>query len=190
VIQLNLVRNVNTILDILEREVSGPTSRNETEIDDDQETTDSHSARAPSNNFPVQLAEKYHRLNIHLAPLRKIQKDLEARLGAASSEETSSGPKGAYDPSLGLNALAERKERDAQEFSINSRNGWKSALTRVRPGNTLQNGSGIRGIDNGTDSITEVIASTRAAIMALWSDPIVQDILSGTPSRIQESPGL
>jgi guanine nucleotide-binding protein subunit alpha len=189
VIQLNLVRNVNTILDILERELSDPTARSNSDFGDDLEITEIPITRT-TNNSSVQLADKYHRLNLRLSPLRKVQKDLEARLGAASSEETSVN--GVYDPSLGLNVLAERRERYAQEFSINSRNGWKSALTRVIPGNSLQSGAEVYGIDNGAggDSITEAIASSRGNMVALWADPMVQDILSRAPSRIQESPGL
>jgi guanine nucleotide-binding protein subunit alpha len=189
VIQLNLVRNVNTILDILERELSDPTARSNSDFGDDLEITEIPITRT-TNNSSVQLADKYHRLNLRLSPLRKVQKDLEARLGAASSEETSVN--GVYDPSLGLNVLAERRERYAQEFSINSRNGWKSALTRVIPGNSLQSGAEVYGIDNGAggDSITEAIASSRGNMVALWADPMVQDILSRAPSRIQESPGF
>jgi guanine nucleotide-binding protein alpha-1 subunit len=187
VILLNLVRNVNTILDILERELSDPTLRND---DDDLESSSSPYGGAPSNSFHVQLAEKYHRLNLRLSPLRNVQKDLEARIGAASSEETSTGANGAYDPSLGLNALAELRERSAQEFSINSRNGWKSALNRVIPGSSPHSGGYALANSAGGDSITEAIASTRSSMVALWADPAVQDVLSRTPSRIQESPGL
>jgi hypothetical protein len=191
VIQLNLVRNVNTVLDILGHEVSDPMSRNGID-DDDLEITESHFSRTLSNNFPVQLAEKYDRLNLRLSPLRKLQKDLEACLGAASSEETTVGANGAYDPSLGLTALAERRTRNTQEFCINSRNGWKSALNRVLPPvNTMDYGSKAYGLANSsTGDSTELIASCRGDMIALWSDPIVQDILSKAPSRIQESPGL
>jgi hypothetical protein len=192
VIQLNLVRNVNTVLDILAREVSDPTSRNGID-DDDLEPAESHFSRTLSNNFPVQLAEKYDRLNLRLSPLRKLQKDLETCLGAASSEETTIGTNGVYDPSLGLTALAERRARNTQEFCINSRNGWKSALTRVLPPvNTMDYGSKAYGLaSNPTgDSTAELIASCRGDMIALWSDPIVQDILSKVPTRIQESPGL
>jgi guanine nucleotide-binding protein subunit alpha len=185
VIQLNLVRNVNTILDILAREILGPTS-----TDDDLEITETHGIRAVSNNFPVQLSEKYDRLNLRLSPLRKVQKDLETRLGAASSEETSTG--GVYDPSLGLTALAGRRERAIQEFSINSTNGWKSALNRVLPVNSPEYGSKGHGLPNGPvrDSTTEIIASCRGDMMALWADPMVHDILNRSPPRIQDEPGL
>ena len=190
VIQLNLVRNVNTILDILAREVSDP--RNGFD-DDDLEPADPHFSRTLSNNFPVQLADKYDRLNLRLSPLRKLQKDLEACLGAASSEETSVGANGVYDPSLGLTALTERRTRNTQEFCINSRNGWKSALNRILPPvNTMEYGAEAYGMANNAagESVTELIASCRGDMMALWADSIVQDILSRAPLRIQDSPGL
>jgi guanine nucleotide-binding protein subunit alpha len=191
VIQLNLVRNVNTILDMLARVVLESPSTN-ADPDDDQEATDSHYARSLSNNFPVQLAEKYDRLNLRLSPLRMVQRDLEAKLGAASSEETSTVANGVYDASLGLNALAERRARGVQEFCVNSNNGWKSALNRVLPASAADNGLRPNGMANGSarDSISEIIASCRGDIMALWGDPIIHEILSRTPARIQDSPGL
>ena len=161
-----------------------PMSRSNSDANDDLEI------RAVPNDFPVQLSEKFDRLNLRLSPLRKVQKDLEARLGAASTEETNTG--GVYDPSLGLTVLAERRQNVPQEFGINSTNGWKSALNRVLPVNTTDNGSRDYGIANGPirDSTTEVIASCRGDMTALWGDSLVQDILNRSLSRIQDEPGL
>lgn len=184
VIQLNLVRNVNTILDTLARETSEPSILSHIDTDDE-----ANSPIAPSPiDFPVQLADRYHRLNMRLFSLRKVQKDLEARLGAASSEEVSSN--GVYDPSLGLAAL--ESKRKEPEFFINSSNGWKSALSRVLPGNTIDDKSGpnLTGADSQGEKITEAIAACRADIVALWADPIVQEMFSRRSKRIQDAPGL
>lgn len=185
VIQLNLVRNVNTILDALAREASEPSILSHTDADDE---ANSPIAQSPID-FPVQLADRYNRLNSRLFSLRKVQKDLETRLGAASSEETNYN--GVYDPSLGLAAL-ERKPKNAPEFTVNSSNGWKSALSRVLPGNTPDDPSGpnLSGSDSQGEKITEAIAACRTDIIALWSDPIVQEVFSRRSKRIQDAPGL
>lgn len=145
---------------------------------------------APSPiDFPVQLSDRYHRLNMRLFSLRQVQKDLETRLGAASSEETSSN--GLYDPTLGL-ATLERKPKDAAEFFITSNNGWKSALSRVLPGNTPDDKPGAVGLstDAAGEKITEAIAACRSDIVALWADPIVQEMFNRRSKRIQDAPGL
>ncbi|KZP33255.1 G-alpha-domain-containing protein [Athelia psychrophila] len=185
VIQLNLVRNVNTILDALAREASEPSILSHTDADDE---ANSPIAQSPID-FPVQLADRYNRLNSRLFSLRKVQKDLETRLGAASSEETNYN--GVYDPSLGLAAL-ERKPKNAPEFTVNSSNGWKSALSRVLPGNTPDDPSGpnLSGSDSQGEKITEAIAACRTDIIALWSDPIVQEVFSRRSKRIQDAPGF
>jgi guanine nucleotide-binding protein subunit alpha len=201
VVQLNLVRNVNNVVDTVVRETTeptSPTSFDSTLVGDDE----SDMADVPISpvkqrlgaNLPVQFAERFELLTASLGSLRTVQKELEVRLGAASSEVPSSGTEGAYDPSLGLSTVP-RKRRTPQEFFINSTNGWKSALSRVRPlistnSPELFQGSARKGKDTQGDSITTTIASCREDMQALWADPVVRAILGETSSRIEDAPGF
>lgn len=157
-----------------------------------EEARSSETKRA--RNIPAQFVDRYQRTRHRLGCLRKVQKDLETRLGAASSEESSNGTALPYDPTLGL-AAAESKRRNPNEFVVNSSNGWKSALTRVRPllPNSIPDngpGSTMTGKDAMGEQITEIIAQCREDIIALWSDPLVREILSRSAARIEDTPGL
>jgi guanine nucleotide-binding protein alpha-1 subunit len=203
VIQLNLVRNVNNVLDTVAQEMTEPAIRDSFDStligDDELDTLDMPPAPTDQRvrvNIPVQFSETYEHLKARLSSLRIVQKDLEIRLGAASSEEvSSSGAEGTYDPTLGLSTATRRKRRSPQEFFINSTNGWKSALSRVRPHKPSNNpdyypGTVRTGKDPQGDAITDSIARCREDILALWSNPVVRAILSTGPSRIEDSPGL
>jgi guanine nucleotide-binding protein subunit alpha len=203
VIQLNLVRNVNNVLDTVAQEMAEPAIRDSFDStligDDESDTLDIHAAPTSQRvriNIPVQFSETYELLKARLISLRTVQKDLEIRLGAASSEEvSSSGAEGTYDPTLGLSTATRRKRRSPQEFFINSTNGWKSALSRVRPhkpSNTpdYYPGTARTGKDPQGDAITDSIARCREDILALWGNPVVRAILSASPSRIEDSPGF
>ena len=70
------------------------------------------------------LTELHRQLLLRLEPLRRVQRNLEKTLGAASTEEVHSGT-GSVAP------WAAPKFR-SREFAVTSRSGWKSALNRVR----------------------------------------------------------
>ena len=70
------------------------------------------------------LTESHRQLLLRLEPLRRVQRNLEKTLGAASTEEVHSGT-GSVAP------WATPKFR-SREFAVTSRSGWKSALNRVR----------------------------------------------------------
>jgi guanine nucleotide-binding protein alpha-1 subunit len=95
---------------------------------------------------PVGWSDHHRVLQLRLTPLRRIQSELEHRLGAGSTEltysnvttaapfglsqggsPTSLGPGG---PFAGVAGASGR--RVLQEFSINSSNGWKSTLERIK----------------------------------------------------------
>lgn len=181
-VQLNLVRNVNSILDSIGQELSASKS-----FDDDLD-----GIRSLPVNIPAQFPEQFQRWRSHLGSLRKVQRELEGRLGAASTEVDNAGD---YDPSLGLAAAADRKKRGPQEFVVNSNNGWKSALNRVRPllpGGVPDFGPGrtMTGKDEAGEMITAVIAGCREDMISLWANPVVRNILRRNPSQIEDTPGL
>ncbi|KAJ8690482.1 hypothetical protein PTI98_011907 [Pleurotus ostreatus] len=191
VIQLNLVRNVNAILDALTQEmsassVSTPVSPNDS--DDDSIDDHTHIATvpkaAPAKAGPkLKFGEKHRVLKLRLSPLQRIQKELEKRLGAGSLEPDSTDVTSAAPFEL----PASRK-RALQEFSINSNNGWKSALLRtVRPARPESDQTKKKDTE---DEITEVIASCREDMKAIWEDPVVRELLNRRKARIEDSPGF
>lgn len=178
VIQMNLVRNVNDILELISRELSS----SPTASDEDSEGTGVRAAK-----HTLKFGEKHRLLKLRLAPLRKIQADLEERLGSASQElyTTTVFTAAPFESTVQRKAL--------QEFSINSNNGWKSALEKFRNARPFRAeigpDSARRGKGDG-DEITNVIASCKDDMKSLWTDQSVQDMLTRRKTWIQESPGL
>ncbi|KAF8970665.1 guanine nucleotide binding protein, alpha subunit [Flammula alnicola] len=126
VIFLNLVRNVNEILAHLNSEMSDlPWNP-----DDSQE--DLLAPRPPRALPRLKFTDKHKTLKTRLAPLAHVQHALEAKLGTASLEPHSTS----VNTAAPFEHPATPNRRALQEFSINSSNGWKSALDRFR---TLRN---------------------------------------------------
>ncbi|KAF8900438.1 guanine nucleotide binding protein, alpha subunit [Gymnopilus junonius] len=202
VIFLNLVRNVNEILSHLSSEMSdmpyGP--------DDSSEDLSIRPRALP----PITFSEKHRNLRAHLAPLTNVQLALEARLGHASLElqSTSVNTAAAFEFSAqtGGGAGSHRERRALQEFSINSSNGWKTALDRFRTKNPSVNGKQESGNSSPTtptstsrnngkaketeDDVVEVIASCREDIKTLWEDNIVGEALNRRKVRLEDGPGF
>lgn len=183
VIYLNLVRNVNLILEHFTNELADIPNIS---VDESQEDLPRTARALPS----IKFKEKHKVLKMKLGPLQDVQKELEQGLGSASLElfstsETTAAPFG--DHQHGRRAL--------QEFSINSSNGWKSALDKfrtlrsARPEAEHENES-LRKIKEKEDDIAEVIISCREDIKALWDDALIQEMLLRRKVRIEDAPGL
>lgn len=138
---------------------------------------------------PLKFKEKHKQLRIRLAPLQQVQRELEQQLGAASAEiyaslPTSAAPFEATNPS---------GRRAPAEFSINSSNGWKSALDKFRkgPGIRPEASNGTNKVSKDVEEeIAEIIANCREDIKSLWDDPIIKEVLSRRKARIEDAPGL
>lgn len=134
---------------------------------------------------PLKFQEKHRLLALRLGPLRRIQTDLERRIGAATTEPISTSVTTAapFDP-----------DRPAlKEFCINSTNGWKSALDVFRAGRMRpETGAAgtLRKLKSKDDETTEVIAECRDDMLALWEDPVVREMLARRKTRIEDSAGL
>ncbi|KAG5641291.1 hypothetical protein DXG03_005568 [Asterophora parasitica] len=190
VIQLNLVRNVNLILHHLNHEMSGISAHSEGHYSDDsaEEVLVRRKAKALP---PLRFREHHRLLQLQLAPLNGIQVDLERKLGDASTElyttsVTSAAP---FDP-----ITPPTNRRALQEFSIHSTNGWKTALGKFRTHlshTRLDTASDVvRKSKDNDDDITEIIASCKDDIKALWDDPDVAEMLNRRKVRIEDAPGF
>ncbi|EED84357.1 candidate G-protein alpha subunit, partial [Postia placenta Mad-698-R] len=168
---------------------------NDPDADDDPEDDDDDEI----DSSAPPLTDRHRMLQLRLAPLRQIQRDLERSLGAASTEAPEfageAAPWTRLDDVLGT--------RGTREFSITSRSGWKKALKRVKAGyssgrrTSLGSRDEARYDDEGecepqAQSAAEVIASCAEDVAALWSDAGVQAVLSRrkAKARLEEGPGF
>jgi hypothetical protein len=155
----------------------------------DESTEDPPVRRTAKTLPPLRFKEKHRLLKLRLGPLSGIQTDLEQKLGAGSTE--------LYNTSVTTAAPFDhvQNRRALQEFSINSNNGWKTALDKFRTMRPVraENGPGsMRKAkdENDEDDVSEVLASLKDDIKALWEDPTVKEMLNRRKVRIEDAPGL
>ncbi|KAI0780157.1 G-alpha-domain-containing protein [Fomes fomentarius] len=207
VIHLNLVRSITSIMNTLVKEFSTvfPGTDLSLPIEPEfEEDEDEREARNDPESSP--LTEAHRLLLLRLAPLRRVQRDLEKSLGAASMEDVHSN---GADAAPWANGGARFRPK---EFAVTSRSGWKSALNRVR------------GIKGDADSVhekegwqrqhprrpsvaripvpsepepeidlehaTDIIASCARDALTLWNDPVVRAVLGRKGMRPEEGPGF
>lgn len=156
-------------------------------------------APRPPRALPrLKFTDKHSNLRMRLGSLSSVQEALEQKLGTASLELHSTS----VNTAAPFEQPASSGRRGMQEFSINSSNGWKSALDRFR---TLRTSPSSARHDNGAvnvgpstprtakdseEEIVEVIASCRDDIKALWEDNIVTEMLNRRKVRLEDAPGL
>lgn len=173
VIQLNLVRNVTTILDILQHEMTKATAE---------------PSKQPMDEKPLEFTEKHRLLKLRLMPVREVQKDLERKLGSGAFEEVAPSAYSSLEFSAAsefnesTSELDEPRRRDPHEFYIRSNNSWKD---RVRPGAGLKHERFKQ-----REEIAGLIAGCKEDMNAVWEDPIIQQMLRRRKFRLEDSPGF
>lgn len=217
VIQLNLVRAVNTILDALIAEMAAtrPPSRatgitggapssppvvmnnilgDVDEDDDDEKTTDSHKqgssdSHSRSAHSALPLTSQHSMFKLSLSPLRSVETDLKMSLGSGTEE---------------INA-------DSNQFSMatpfDSDPGLYSPATSliapkprrpqeftVRSMHSWKSAVGNRSKPSSPraqtselESLTEVISGCRDDIQALWQDALVTELVRRKQIKLQDS---
>ncbi|KAF8644015.1 hypothetical protein AX16_008731 [Volvariella volvacea WC 439] len=187
VVFLNLVRNVNDILYHLHQETTDAPADDDIDDSDEEQVYYRTTARTLP---PLRFTEQHHNLKTRLTTLLRVQAELEHRLGAASTELYSTSVTTAAPFEL----RRQPQRRGHQEFSINSSNGWKSALDRFRRNRRdrateVQEGVSQRWVDE-EEEITEIIASLRDDIKTLWEDDTIQELLRRRKVRLEDAPGF
>lgn len=145
--------------------------------------------RTAKTLLPLKFKDKHKQLQARLAPLQPVQRELEEQLGAASAEIFSASPHNAAP--FGLPAPTRRHA--SHEFSINSSNGWKSALDKFRKGQgnrPEQPNGNNRVLKDVEEEIADIIAGCREDIKSLWEDSIIKEVLIRRKARIEDAPGL
>lgn len=211
VVQLNLIKNVNSILDVLGQEMAIQTTRVE----------------STSDVVPViddRFSEKHKVLKLRLAPLRSIQTDLERKLGSGAFEDygqSNNDGRARAQSTSAINGTTSPTEpppidgddlqiqRLPKEFYIRSNNSWKERFknglknvgrpySKGSPNNAFRPWGGNQTVhlgESGKDDadheeVTGIIAGCREDIRALWEDELVQKVLSKRKHRVDESSGL
>ncbi|KAH0580000.1 hypothetical protein H2248_002818 [Termitomyces sp. 'cryptogamus'] len=184
VIQLNLVRNVNCILDHLNQEMAGYVEGHHSDDSSDEVQIVHRKAKALP---PLKFREHHRLLRLRLTPLTRVQQDLERKLGEASTEVHTT-------PFMTAAPFEHtpNNRRALQEFSINSNNGWKSALVKLRPNRPTRPevGEDQRKPQDIEDDVAEILDASKDDIKALWEDSVVTELLNRRKARIEDSPGF
>ncbi|KAF7292858.1 G-protein alpha subunit [Mycena indigotica] len=168
VVQLNVIRSVIHILEVIEAEMSGTGPP----LEDD----DSSRRFSDSSTTPDALTDKHRLLMIRLAPLRGVEAALKRRLGAGAEP---------YRPSLPLAAtpfedpapLPSPKQRT--EFFVRS---WSDAIDGGHNNDPE--------IQADADSSTITLMRCKDDMHALWTDPAVQRALERRKLRLADTAGF
>ncbi|OBZ74732.1 Guanine nucleotide-binding protein alpha-1 subunit [Grifola frondosa] len=174
VIQLNLIRNVNTILDLLAEEMSGKA----TMATDDSDISDDEVDPQSVTNNALHFTGRHRLLKLRLAPLRRVQQDLELRIGLSASDEAYSSPPSS--PVIG------QKERRHQEFFVRSTSGWKGQTHNRR----LSELGGRKSKEALNRETIEIIAGCADDMKAIWEDISIRDMLHRRGIRMEATPGF
>ena len=218
VIQLNLIRAANTIIDAVTQELD---AADDDDLPDDDaasfiyprrklgpqsELVDPDGVGRPATAMSmlgggVTLTDKQRALVERLAPLRFAQAELESRLGSGAEEEdqpAGSGHTSAFKDSVDASqqnpfedvslTASSPTQMQAQEEFFVRSSGWKGALQRLKPKGT--NRASMDGGDVGADGITRTLARLSGDIQALWHDPVVREVMRARKVRLMDCSDL
>lgn len=218
VIQLNLVRSVNIILDVLAEEMaaapsrttspgpgsivtSRPTSPNihaipaspSADVDPD---ADADADTAP----PLEFSHQHALLKMRLTPLRQVEADLRRRLGAGSSEVVldSSAGRGAGGGAMNATPFDDPYPRSTRggDLCLRTNRSWREALhteyqTQAAGGaGSVEGSTSEHGERGRMDSATEVLAGCAGDVRELWANGVVRTMLARRKMHLEESSGL
>lgn len=174
IVQFNLVRNVNTILDVLSEEMAAaePTRRPPTAIDSDVTDDEADTQHARRSDSPLRFTDQHSLLKLRLAPLRELQKDLEEYIGVSSTEET--------------DADADARPR-SQEGFIRANSTWKLNLKAF---DRQAQGAMQRSKESRARDTAEIIAGCAEDMRAIWEDPTVRQMLRRRKVRMEAASGF
>ncbi|KAH9837774.1 G-alpha-domain-containing protein [Rhodofomes roseus] len=192
VIQLNLVRNINSILNMLAEEMAN-TATSDPAADADADASDDDdgdgegegepsaaATRATSPTVPLRFTDRHALLKLRLTPLRGLQHDLEDTLGVSGTDD--------IEHPLQRASTRSPARRTSQEAFIRSHTSWKSKLRSVSEGNL--DGMSKRYREAKTREAMEVLAGCKDDIREVWEDEMVQEMLRQRKFVTESVPGF
>jgi hypothetical protein len=215
VVQLNLIHSVNIILDALSKHLSrrsphpsaqglasnylpSPVSPAEQlpfrrggaiPFGPIQTQVSASAAPSPADEGMPVFNDAHRALRLRLAPLRRVEADLCARLGITTDDPNNAivFPFGPPSP-LSPEASPDSPDRP-KEAAVRS---WRGALFSsgdvevVRPPRNGRGGAA----EGESDETTDVLVMCREDIKALWGDAAVQQMLAKEDIKLETAPGL
>ena len=216
VVQLNLIRSINNILDILSQEMAkAPNATSPVTSPFVRPATSTSSGHghngaiesSPTSDSPIsppiQFSHTHALLKLRLAPLRRVEADLKQLIGAASDEIGASTADFALpgsDSAAGgdeLSAAAPFENgsgrRRPSEFYVRSNATWREAVRSAYNkisghDDAMREGGAADG--SKLEDATEIIASCAEDMHTLWEDEVVQELLRRRRIRLELAPGL
>jgi guanine nucleotide-binding protein alpha-1 subunit len=213
VVQLNLVRSVNVILDALSKYIStrsphpsvqglssaylpSPVSPSDhghggglvTPI---RRGTVPFNTQEANNEDTLKFTDTHRALRLRLTPLRRVEADLREHLGIPAEESTSSSE--ALSP---LTPISANESISSSSTSAKSKEGsvrsWKGALSFSSGLRKVSRGGRIGGqtVEEDSSETTDVLVMCREDIKTLWNDPVVQKMLAKEEINLEVAPGL
>ena len=201
VIQLNLVRSINTIIDAVCSELSPVATSSSSSY-----LYHSNSISKPPSPVPADTANSDNildipqdrraalmKLKLRLAPLRQVEADLKARLGAGTEEITEAtlstlgtvqeerASSGSADDAA-LSYTPSRKLNPKEVF-VRSNNDWKekekarAKFPLASLSHSNRSVSSGYSQDNDRDTATDVLAGCAEDMVLLWQDQHVREIV-------------
>jgi guanine nucleotide-binding protein alpha-1 subunit len=182
VIQLNLIRSINTFVDALGEELAS------TQSSSGHTSSSSDEGHSPPEQvtIPADRRTALMKLRMRLTPLRQIELDLKARLGAGTEEITEASLAAGADTMMATpfdeaayatSPPPPRKFR-VRDVVVRSHRAWKERERALKE----KDRHSVRPTSPGSlsslrDSATEVIASCADDMAAVWLDPVVREIV-------------
>ena len=184
VIQLNLIRSVNAIVDALAEELSfQPPTGLPNSSPPSPLSEDGHSGPADAV-VPPERRGALLKLRMRLTPLRQVEADLKTRLGAGTSEVTEPGVAGLdalmatpFDEAAYAGGAARPGSKDVV---VRSHRTWKdreSARKERDRGSLSRPTSPPGSVSDARDSATEVLAGCADDLGALWHDGAIRELV-------------
>jgi len=170
VVQLNLVRSIMMIIQVVEAELGGDPYP----VDEESESAQVEDGLEEG---AVEFSDQHRLLMIRLAPLRAVEAELKHRLGAGAEPVQASA-------SLSATPFEDQypnPQRQQTEFSVRS---WREVLDRPDRRQPVESGG------RDLDSVTLTLAQCKDDMRALWEDKNVRLALRRRKLVLHDSAGL
>ena len=169
VVQLNIVRSIIMIIQVVEAELGGEP------FPVDEENESAHVEEVEEG--AVEFTDQHRLLMIRLAPLRAVEAELKHRLGAGAEPVPAA-------VSLSATPFGDKypgPKRQQREFSVRS---WRDVLDRPDRRRPVESGG------RELDSVTLTLAQCKDDMQALWEDKNVRLALKRRKLVLHDSAGL